>query len=1245
MNYKEIAKNLFKKKELSNTSNNSQLNHINKTYANNSKNQIYLKNPKTANQTININCSLNMNSNIKPFNLKNKKKTTNNSPNKLLLKKEKPKNMKYFNKKISNENLLLNSRKKKNNKLNSKTSFNNSININKNNGNKIVINNKKSNEKVFIGEIFRNKLEKNKIKKSITTKNSINNSINLSYTNNKNFQINSSDISKKGMKFNNYNNGNKLQKTKEKFVYTFEESKEKIINKNNFTNFMSNSIILKNINSYRDKDLLKRMNILTENNHEDKNNYIHNDKESLNNDLYKIKKYVSSLLTNQPQRKQKSHFSKVQKFNTIANEKLLNIYETKRNVNSKNGKNNSNNKINNIVKNEINHINKNNSKIINGDHCLFLNKNFHMNTICKTLNSTKQNSRKESKEKNKNNETIESKIKSIQKNFGLSIRLSNENSNNNIIKGTNNKSISINNYSYQNSEIFTKSSKKVEPDYNFINSNYLLTNKKGLQYSLKSAKKKIFSIKTSKEKNNNNINSHKKIYRDKLFEEIKKNNSNYYTHNCSKDELSYKRNLSYMLKSSRHFLGIKKINVNKTNNTQGIKIKNIKCMLNIPKLKNNHDLSNNKNKTYKYISDKYFDSNSKTEVNNKNSFFKNKQKEQDKIKKEKLQNINEEKMFGINEKIKQNENKKNKIIKSKNKKNKENESNGSQVKIKKIPDKDLSDIEEDNSLLEYLNNNIDNKLISNSDTNIFREPQDSFQSDTKDISKYATINQSKEIISNYIKQYYFKHKKYPNTKMNFYKYGRLLGKGAYGKVNLCLHTLTGRLVAIKSINKSKITKERQREKIKVETSIMKTLSYSNNIVKILENYETKNHICIVMEYICAGDLFSYIKKRSKLTETVAKFIFKQIVLAIQYIHRNNIVHRDIKLDNILIDLDNNVKICDFGVSKIIKKGDILIDQCGTPTYIAPEILKNKGYDGFPVDVWSSGVVLYAMLNGNVPFKGGDLNELHKLIIEGEYKPIKHISKEAAHLLKCLLEVDPTKRIKTDDILFHPWLMDVDLNFFNTQNLFTNAENILLAKSNVDYSDINNKENMVENFDIKNLDTEEDNSNINVKTKSIILAPFNSSLSSNMGENADFEDEENDLNNPDLIVRNGIIKFSPKIKDLNRNYELNNNQDIDNGIVILSNDSDEKGKKEETPIEGNLISKINNKNFSLVDKIELNKKNSRDEDKDCDVVNNKILEKIEILGYNKEYIKYCLIAKEFNYATATYRILEKYFEDE
>ena len=420
---------------------------------------------------------------------------------------------------------------------------------------------------------------------------------------------------------------------------------------------------------------------------------------------------------------------------------------------------------------------------------------------------------------------------------------------------------------------------------------------------------------------------------------------------------------------------------------------------------------------------------------------------------------------------------------------------------------------------------------------------------------------------------------------------------------------------------------------------MKTLSDSNNIVKIYETFETKKHICIVMEYICAGDLLSYIKKRSKLTETIAKFIFKQIILALQYIHNHNIVHRDIKLDNILIDLDNNIKICDFGVSKKIKKDDVMVEQCGTPAYIAPEILKNRGYNGFGVDVWSAGVVLYAMLSGTVPFKGGDLKELHKLIIEGEYKSIKNISKEANHLIKCLLEVEPKNRIKIEDILVHPWMINVDLFFFRTQNLFTNAENILLAKSNVDYSDINNKENMVENFDIKNLDTENEDINRDIKTKSLILAPFNSSIS------IEEDEEENDFNSPDLVIKNGIIKFTPKARDLNRNYELNNNQEIDNGIIILSNDSDEKGKKDKSLYDGSYNSKFHSKQFSPIGELENNSNdntNNNIANKRKNIIKEEILEKMQLLGYDKDYSKKTINNKEFNYATTTFKLLDKFF---
>ena len=107
-------------------------------------------------------------------------------------------------------------------------------------------------------------------------------------------------------------------------------------------------------------------------------------------------------------------------------------------------------------------------------------------------------------------------------------------------------------------------------------------------------------------------------------------------------------------------------------------------------------------------------------------------------------------------------------------------------------------------------------------------------------------------------------------------------------------------------------------------------------------------------------------------------------MALNYCHSKNVLHRDIKLDNILLNAAGHIKICDFGVSKIVKKGMIMTEQCGTPAYIAPEILRDKGYEGFAVDIWSAGVALYAMLYGTVPFKANDMKDLHKLIMKGKY---------------------------------------------------------------------------------------------------------------------------------------------------------------------------------------------------------------------------------------------------------------------
>ena len=141
-----------------------------------------------------------------------------------------------------------------------------------------------------------------------------------------------------------------------------------------------------------------------------------------------------------------------------------------------------------------------------------------------------------------------------------------------------------------------------------------------------------------------------------------------------------------------------------------------------------------------------------------------------------------------------------------------------------------------------------------------------------------------------------------------------------------------------------------------------------------------------MELCAGGDLLNYVRKRRRLKEDMAKYVVKQVIEGLHYCHSKGIVHRDIKLDNLLFDDDGAVKICDFGVSKHLSSPhtEVMTEQCGTPAYIAPEILRDKGYKGFGVDIWSLGVCLYAMLYGTVPFKANNMSDLHQLILKAKY---------------------------------------------------------------------------------------------------------------------------------------------------------------------------------------------------------------------------------------------------------------------
>ena len=525
------------------------------------------------------------------------------------------------------------------------------------------------------------------------------------------------------------------------------------------------------------------------------------------------------------------------------------------------------------------------------------------------------------------------------------------------------------------------------------------------------------------------------------------------------------------------------------------------------------------------------------------------------------------------------------------------------------------------------------------------------------------LKESKKL-SDYIKNYYKNNKKYPDTNLNFYKYGRLIGQGAFGKVNLGLNVLTGRVVAIKSFNKLNLNSNSENmRKIKYETNLMKKLNHPN-ITKILELFEDKEYILIIMEYINGGNLFSFLKKHRKVSEKTAKLLYRQIILGIKYMHEQGIVHRDIKLENILIDLNNNIKICDFGIGRVLSSPDQpLFDQCGTPMYIAPEILlcsKKKGYKGFPVDIWSSGIVLYILLSGTLPFsfknstsslsesnesKLSDDNnntELQYSIINKEPKQIENISKEAEDLLKKILKKNPEKRITCEEILNHPWMRGISDS--NKYHLFTKAEINVLSKTYVDYRKDEN-ENLKESFTISNLFTDNEdnfkknNSKKNEETKSSILAPFNSVDKSNNED--DFYDEElimDDFNNKKIRIENDIIKVGDKVKEFDMLYELNNNCEVDNGIIINSQTDTISSKSSNNSIYINKNIKDNigfiyDENSATKEKKENNyiKKSN----------NEKILNQIELLGYDKKYVKDCVKNNILCQASAAYFLMLNY----
>lgn len=259
-------------------------------------------------------------------------------------------------------------------------------------------------------------------------------------------------------------------------------------------------------------------------------------------------------------------------------------------------------------------------------------------------------------------------------------------------------------------------------------------------------------------------------------------------------------------------------------------------------------------------------------------------------------------------------------------------------------------------------------------------------------------------------------------KIENYSLGKILGQGAYAAVRQGIHRVTSEKVAVKTYEKYRLTDSTKRRNVKREALIMQSLNHPYTI-KLLDSIENSKQIHLVMEYAGTTSLHSYLKRRSsrRLDEAEAKRLFQQLVMALEYCHRSEITHRDIKLENILLDDQNNVKLIDFGFSSNMPPGSKSKTFCGTPSYMAPEIVAHKEYSGPPVDVWALGVLLFAMMAGTFPFKGITDKDLYRKIMKGTFEVPDFVPLKAKTLIKRMIHVDPLRRPSCQDILSDPWL--------------------------------------------------------------------------------------------------------------------------------------------------------------------------------------------------------------------------------
>ncbi|KAL2893387.1 CBL-interacting serine/threonine-protein kinase 9 [Bienertia sinuspersici] len=295
------------------------------------------------------------------------------------------------------------------------------------------------------------------------------------------------------------------------------------------------------------------------------------------------------------------------------------------------------------------------------------------------------------------------------------------------------------------------------------------------------------------------------------------------------------------------------------------------------------------------------------------------------------------------------------------------------------------------------------------------------------------------------------------TRVGKYELGKTLGEGNFAKVKLARNIDNGDFLAIKILNRDIVLQHKMVEQIKREISTMKVIKHPN-VVKLHEVMASKTKIYIVLDLVEGGELFDIIAKQGRLKEDEARKYFQQLINAVDYCHSRGVYHRDLKPENLLLDSHGALKVADFGLSAFsqqVREDGLLHTACGTPNYVAPEVLTDHGYDGTSADVWSCGVILFVLMAGYLPFDDHNIINLYKKIENANFVFPPWISSGAKKLIKRILDPNPLTRITISEVLQDEWFKkdyhapsfaeDGDVNLDDVETAFNNKEENLVTE--------------------------------------------------------------------------------------------------------------------------------------------------------------------------------------------------------